>query len=1094
MEKNNLLKAFTIFFIGILLISLAPSLEFNNTDGEEEGEEKNNTASFTKKVQESENKTIVEDVQKTENKNNITKNNTRIEKSNTSSNTPILENVETPDFEYINIDELTIKNTTQQFQKRKTSNTRTKTNPTNITTNNETQKEAVKVNETKEEERKEELTTHVYYNDGEKEFELKSTQKVLPEIKKTEVIEDSGKEVTISSQEHVLTPITVYSVLETEVQKENIQIFWENEGEYLIDGITFYDENDNGLIDKISWIVPHLSEQIFKIIIGTKTTSSTSDNIIITQVSVPSGIEENPIHFSFNVTYNDTENLNCTLKINGEEKGYGLNYSLNENLENGTHNWEFICFDSSKPQITPAGETGSFSIAEGFSIEQSSELYLLKEWSNQLYNTETIQIQSEIQTNAEVFFDRPEPYANTAPVSATTPLAINLNNDIILGKGTYTINVKYDRIENSILHNFSVANLNLEHPTSGETGEEIVVNLILESPVEKISYLMIDYGDEKNNGPEYLGISRNTIQDTFAHTYTEAGTYQIKAIFKINGNDYEISRYDITITASEDEESPDITLNYPKNEQTIKNETITFDFDINDNIKTENCNFSLYNVTYSSGLWTYNDDTLVYKENKYNIENDDNIEIILTDFSERDYAWEVECVDNSSNYDFETEYFSVSFSNETALKTLNSLSKKENDYDKKELVEELIRNANHFIDNESVWNIDEKNALKDLDIINDVKFYKKRLVQIDQDLKYNLHYIVGADLRDQREKELLAEIEEIKNDLPTSFELIEKYEYVKNGNSFNWENTLQFYLDETKTHSAGSLKDLISSNKELQQQLSVSTIIKKIKIKYIDTEKEIVLIHKKLKLYNNATEKILEIIPEELTKNNEETIFITKSKAIKENELYEITYEDIENDDVIYYIETSNIDKKELESTDTILFTLNIKSTKFMNTISGFLVLNNDSNIQTTDTLVFVFLILVLVIVVLLVISMIKKSFTKKDPNAFKILNLVNEIKKHLKEENINEARENYHKIKEIYPILNNKIKKKIFPQIKKASTEINKKDIKDLIAEYGRAKREKRESDANGLYQKIKSKYSLLPKKYKQKVYKKIINPNSLL
>ena len=34
---------------------------------------------------------------------------------------------------------------------------------------------------------------------------------------------------------------------------------------YKNSAVEYYDENENGLIDRISWIVPHLSEQIFDV-------------------------------------------------------------------------------------------------------------------------------------------------------------------------------------------------------------------------------------------------------------------------------------------------------------------------------------------------------------------------------------------------------------------------------------------------------------------------------------------------------------------------------------------------------------------------------------------------------------------------------------------------------------------------------------------------------------------------------------------------------------------------------------------------------------------------------------------------------------
>ena len=52
---------------------------------------------------------------------------------------------------------------------------------------------------------------------------------------------------------------------------------------------------------------------------------------------------------------------------------------------------------------------------------------------------------------------------------------------------------------------------------------------------------------------------------------------------------------------------------------------------------------------------------------------------------------------------------------------------------------------------------------------------------------------------------------------------------------------------------------------------------------------------------------------------------------------------------------------------------------------------------------------------------------------------------------------------------------------------EIDKKDISNLVKEYKKAKSDFRKEDALLFYQKIKSVYKRLPKKYQEKVYEKL-------
>jgi len=91
-----------------------------------------------------------------------------------------------------------------------------------------------------------------------------------PEVVETDTFEVDGKlqkRVTISSDFHYEKILTYSSV--PNLLSEQVRLFW------MIDGIktdvteredfnvTFYDEDGDTLIDKISWITPHLSEQEF---------------------------------------------------------------------------------------------------------------------------------------------------------------------------------------------------------------------------------------------------------------------------------------------------------------------------------------------------------------------------------------------------------------------------------------------------------------------------------------------------------------------------------------------------------------------------------------------------------------------------------------------------------------------------------------------------------------------------------------------------------------------------------------------------------------------------------------------------------------
>jgi hypothetical protein len=108
-------------------------------------------------------------------------------------------------------------------------------------------------------------------------------------------ISDYKKEVTVYSKEnlHYENILTYTDLNEISSNVQDIQIYWEVNGtQKPITEFNLFDENNNGLFDKVEWIVPHLSNQTFLIIQNEETAFSeesgeyvellvkTSDNIL----------------------------------------------------------------------------------------------------------------------------------------------------------------------------------------------------------------------------------------------------------------------------------------------------------------------------------------------------------------------------------------------------------------------------------------------------------------------------------------------------------------------------------------------------------------------------------------------------------------------------------------------------------------------------------------------------------------------------------------------------------------------------------------------------------------------------------------------
>ena len=89
----------------------------------------------------------------------------------------------------------------------------------------------------------------------------------LPEISERK-ISRAVKEIVVSSEEHfeeVLISTEIEEKIRIASGKEKIKIYWKEKDTYL--DFEVYDTDNNGFIDRVEWIIPHLSTQTFEIII-----------------------------------------------------------------------------------------------------------------------------------------------------------------------------------------------------------------------------------------------------------------------------------------------------------------------------------------------------------------------------------------------------------------------------------------------------------------------------------------------------------------------------------------------------------------------------------------------------------------------------------------------------------------------------------------------------------------------------------------------------------------------------------------------------------------------------------------------------------
>jgi len=445
-------------------------------------------------------------------------------------------------------------------------------------------------------------------------------------------------------------------------------------------------------------------------------------------------------------------------------------------------------------------------------------------------------------------------------------------------------------------------------------------------------------------------------------------------------------------------------------------------------------------------------------------------------FDEGEYSWIVECYDNSSNYNYKSRDFTVSFSN--APSNTITLASNNESYEKKGEIEKAISDLEEFLIKKETYDSEKTEILENLGISEDLKYYQKRLAQIKIDLSNNLKYL-NESLRETRKKEILEEFSEIKKKIPSEISIIEKNEFVKNSITNNLEEIITEYI-EYKKMDGRNIKGLVSSNYESQKDIKVLTKTAKVEIEYPEETKEITLVAKEISLNksNSDVETILEIIPEGVISN---PVFLTKNEVIKENRIYSFSSENLENKSLVYYTEEF-IELKKIEQTETVLF----RDTQQKPGITGFFIYFEDIENEHYLAALIVFLVII-ICAISVYIKKIKIKKWKKDENVAKIFELKKQIKKALRNKEIEVIKEKYDKIKELYPLISEECRKYLFKDIKKIKAAINKKNISDLLEEYFQAKNQKRIEDSRIIYQKIRQEYNNLSKRDKKRVYNKI-------
>jgi hypothetical protein len=788
-------------------------------------------------------------------------------------------------------------------------------------------------------------------------------------------------------------------------------------------------------------------EQNYKITIN-PTTYNKSNEIIIETEGL-NGILTNPIEFDITVNYTNWKNLNCLLSVEDfllEEIELISGNSV-QNLSNGNYSWTLTCTDETENKTNST--SGQFTINENeFKIIDLDSIYLAEE-----------EIRFEVNTpdNSEFFPEITNPLN-----SKFTP--VKEGNEIILGgsqtnkKGNYNIQIinKYFEEDISIEDSFYIAKATIiptnRNPKVNEE-VEIVVNFESDKP---INYIFVDYKDSKNNQTYNNAYSQfYTKSIAFKHTYEEEGIYKPTLKFQIEGREFEIESKSIEVGGNE---APEITLISPKDKSIIQDETIIFKYKVNDDGKINECEYLLMKKEGENG-WYEEDWSNTTKNPSLNKE----IVEKLTNFEDGEYTWYVTCKDNfgketEENYD---------------------LTVKTTKHEYEDEIKEAQDNLDAFLEKIEDYKLEEKNALDELGISEKLNYYKKALPQIDQDLGKNIKFISNENLKEEMKEEKINKLKEIAKNIPQEIEIIDSSEFIKNSLT-DLEKITEEYAESKKIDlKQNQLRRLAEQNKEIQEQIGVTTKTKTIEITYNDRTEKTTIVKKEINIRDDTYTTILEKIPEEI----KEIEFKTKSQEINKN-LFEIDVKDIENDEIIYFIK-EDVKTDEIKETNTIIFE-EFPVTGF--SITGYAIF--DSSEQTNSKYYILFIILLAIVLYFgkdLLIKFKLKNW-KKEEDVRRVLEYSTKAKRALQNNNQENAKEDYHKIKEIFGLTPKGFRDYIYPTIKKIRIGIDKRDMQDFIKEYEEAKKQNRKEDTKRIYQNIQNQYKKLPQKYQEKVYERVI------
>jgi len=847
------------------------------------------------------------------------------------------------------------------------------------------------------------------------------------------------KEVTISSNpeyegEYEYKDVLSYSEIK-ESKEEDIRLYWLIDGEkvdvteYELFDLKYLDENNNNLIDKITWITPHLSTQEFEIVIQLTAAESPFEedmSIILTSPSSGEEINTNNIDFGFTLNYNSSiPNIECDISVDGTPIATNIPAITNSTetqieLEEGLHTWFVSCsgdigqeinsiidtftIDTTPPTVTIHNEDPDLSLMDYFDINFTATdiiaTYLTCNLTiNNILNKTGIQTTSDQLKTISLVGIENGTYIYNISCSDT---AGNVGNS-----PTQTFNV-------DVSDEFKITP-NKNKYSLGESGV-----FVLSAPYASEVTLLITDSKSNTETREYTG--PYPLIDNL-NTFYYPGTYIIEGFLAHQGavktikQHFEVSNsISVSIDIDKDTIKPEDSIKF-KGSSSGGIGDLTYQWDFDDGTDYESSNpitHSFLELGHYSVTLTAEDEkgnkasaqTTIYVEDKYTID------ITVSDSFSKDpledakvyFNGDYKTTDSSgkTSYNmFKGEYplfvkhsgyyanlthhfvdksfdITVELVKADTNESYNSSIK--NNQTREETLEEpeeVITNAATSevltLINDAIYEIENlpassKQVASLLGVFSTLEKAKISIERSNRDL-YNLE-INRKGLSDeeiQKEKERInAQIGEVKNSAIKSFEILDSEEFVKYPSSEEISDiTLDFIDSKSISLNNKKTSKFIEKNKEIQSLITTTTKVNKISVEYLSGEKEEI----QLVIHTIKTGNDI--------KDTSFIVSIPKEIAESIDDLTVLTKHDVinpdpilsfdlsANDEIVYYIKDT-IELSKLKQIDTLLI-YDPNKIEYTNglPIIGFAIFSKVTNIDNPIVVIEVLAIIILLLVYL---------------------------------------------------------------------------------------------------------------------------------